>query len=97
MVNNQLPAKEVYKRLLFKERMHKKVAKADAGIKKAYQKLHDLQETCPHYDSEYRNYGNGEDSYWRNYECHDCGKKWQTDQAYELYKKYPYAVDKTYG
>jgi transposase-like protein len=101
MVNKQLPAKEVYKRLKFKEQMQKKVAKAKDGIKKAYQKLEDIQKTCPHYDSEYRNHGSTgnwdrDDSYWRNYECHDCGKKWQTDQSYEQYEKYPYAVDKTY-
>lgn len=96
-MTEKLSAKEVYKRLKFKEQMQKKVAKADAVIKKAYQKLYDLQETCPHYDSEYRNRGNSESEvYWRNYECHDCGKRWETDQSYGNYAKYPYAVDKTY-
>jgi transposase-like protein len=97
----KLSAKEVYKRLKFKEQIQKKITTAQKAIKKAYQKLEDLQAACPHYDSEYRNKGNTgswdrEDTFWRDYECHDCGKRWQTDQAYENYKIYPYAKDMTY-
>lgn len=97
----KLPAKEVYKRLKFKESMQKKIAKAEDQIEKAYSKLHELQESCPHYDSVYKNRGSTgswdrDDSFWREYECFDCGKKWQTDQSFTQDEKYPYAVDKTY-
>jgi len=97
----KLSAKEVYKRLKFKEQIQKKVAKARLAIQKAEEKLEAIRDTCPHYDSEYRNRGNTgswdrEDVFWREYECHDCGKRWQTDQAYENYAKYPYAKDMTY-
>lgn len=69
--------------------------------KKVYKKIHDLQESCPHYDSVYKNRGSTgswdrEDFFWREYDCLDCGKHWQTDQSIAQDKKYPYAVDKTY-
>lgn len=93
--------KEVYKRLLFKEKMKKKVAAAEKKIELAEKALEKIQKSCPHYDSVYRNKGSTgnwdrDDSFWREYECFDCGKKWTTDQSYNLYKIYPYAVDKTY-
>lgn len=98
----KLSPKEVYKRLKFKERMQKKVAIATDNIQKAYKKLSDLQESCPHYDSIYRNRASTgswdrDDSYWREYECHDCGKCWTTDQSRTATEKYPHAVNKTYN
>jgi hypothetical protein len=56
----KLTAKETYRRLLFKERMMKKANKALNNIQLAYKKLEDLQNSCPHYDSEYRNRGSGQ-------------------------------------
>lgn len=96
----KLSPKEVYKRLKVSEATRKKVIKAQEGIVKAYQKLDLIQKACPHYDSEYRNRGSTgswdrDDSYWREYICNDCGLQWTTDQSYEMYAKYPYAIDKT--
>ena len=97
----KLSPKEVYKRLKFKEQIQKKVETAKKNIAKAEAKLDALQDSCPHYDSEYVNKGSTgswdrDDSFWRDYTCNDCGKKWQTDQSYEMYAKYPYAIDRTY-
>ena len=93
----KLSAKEVYKRLKFKEQIQKKVTKAQLAIQKAEEKLEDIQDSCPHYDSEFRNRGNSESEvYWRDYKCHDCGKRWDTDQKYETYAMYPYARNMTY-
>jgi hypothetical protein len=100
-MTSKLSAKETYKRLKFKEQIQKKIASADASIKKAYEKLDAIQKSCPHYDSEYKNRGSSgnwdrDEHYWREYECNDCGKRWNTDQSYEQDKKYPYAINKTY-
>lgn len=100
-MNQKLTAEETYKRLKFKEQMQKKVVAATNNIEKAYKKLTDLQESCPHFDSVYKNKGSTgswdrDDSYWREYECFDCGKLWTTDQSRVSTEKYPHAVNKTY-
>lgn len=81
--------------------------KADAIIKRRQaieekieqweNRLSELQKSCPHYHSFYEDKGSSghwdrEDSYWRDYECMDCGKTWTTDQSYNQNKKYPHAV-----
>ena len=97
----KLTPKEVYNRLKYAEAMKKKVAAVKKKIHKAECELARLEESCKHYHSSYKNHGSTgswdrEDHFWRIYECEDCGARWETDQSYELYKKYPYAVDKTY-
>lgn len=96
-----LSPKEYTKRYTVRECILKKVAKAEAAIVAATKSLENIRNTCPHYDSEYRNRGSSgswdrDDHYWRDYVCNDCGKHWTTDQSYEMYAKYPYAIDKTY-
>lgn len=68
----------------------------EAKIKEWDRKLDALQESCPHYNSWYENQGSTgswdrDDSFWRNYECEDCGKRWTTDQGIEQDRKYPHA------
>ena len=97
----KLTAKETYKRLQFAEEMKKKVKRAEASVARAEKKLAELQLSCPHYHSEYKNKGSDggwdyEASYWREYICDDCGDRWTTNQDREADQKYPYAIDKTY-
>jgi hypothetical protein len=75
----------------------KKRLAIEAKLKEYNKKLDDLQKSCPHYRSWYENKGSTgswdrDDSFWRNYECEYCGKRWTTDQSYEQEKKYPHAV-----
>jgi len=48
--------------------------------------LSELQTECPHQNvkKEYKgsggNYDPSADSYWINFDCPDCGKRWQEDQ-----------------
>ena len=94
--------KETYKRAIFAEKMKKKVAALDKKMIDLRFKQDQLMETCPHYHSSYRNRGNsgnwdrGDDYYWREYQCDDCGKRWNTDQTWEEEKKYPYSVNRTH-
>jgi transposase-like protein len=57
-----------------------------------------FRETCPHPTLTYVNKGysgnwDNDEYYWREWKCHDCGKRWQTDQSYETQKQYPQAID----
>lgn len=85
----------------------KKQSKANSIVKKRISienkiqywnnKLKELYEFCPHYNSWYENCGSSgnwdrDESYWRHYECEDCGNRWNTDQSYEQEKKYPYSI-----
>lgn len=61
-------------------------------INKEKSKLKKFQNSCPHYDSTYKNEGSTgswdrDDSFWRVWECNDCGKRWTTDQSVD----HPYA------
>lgn len=46
----------------------------------------ELQTLCQHpnaskkYGSDTGNWDRGQDSYWIDYNCPDCGKRWQEDQ-----------------
>lgn len=69
-------------------------------IKKKYKLLSDkekeIQNNCPHINLTYENKGNSggwdrEEYYWRNWDCRDCGKRWQTDQTYDDLQLYPHA------
>ena len=86
------------KRIERSESIVKRRRAIEAKINEWSNKLVALEEECPHYNSWYENKGNSggwdyEDSYWRDYECEDCGKRWTTDQDYETKKKYPHAVE----
>jgi hypothetical protein len=75
----------------------KKRLAIEAKLKEYNKKLDDLQKSCPHYRSWYENKGSTgswdrDDSFWRNYECEDCGRVWTTDQGIEQSKKYPHAI-----
>ena len=70
-----------------------------------YNKLIELQDKCIHYNLRYRHDGSSggydyKDSYWSDWYCPDCKKRWTTDQEYgteqEMLKKYPTAkkIDK---
>lgn len=66
-------------------------------IKQWDARLNELQKSCPHYHCYYEDKGSTgnwdrDDSFWRNYECMDCGRAWTTDQSYKQDKKYPHAV-----
>jgi len=66
-------------------------------IKQWTTSLEELQNSCLHYHSFYENKGSTghwdrDDSFWRNYECLDCGKIWTTDQSSKQDKKYPHSV-----
>lgn len=81
------------------------ILKKRKQIEKKYaeynQKLIQLQLECPHHNLEYKYRGNSggwdyEDSYWTEWYCPDCNKKWTTDQSYASKNKYPHAIDKTH-
>lgn len=58
-------------------------------ITKLYDQVAELQHECTHPDvtKQYRgdtgNYDPSQDSYWINWHCPDCGKRWRTDQDRE--------------
>lgn len=65
------------------------------------EKLEILREECPHQDLTYKyggssgNYDRYDDSYWIDWSCNDCGKRWVTsqDNSYHLTSVvYPHAV-----
>lgn len=92
----------VYKRMKYAEAMKKKVAAAKKKIRAADNELAKLVKSCKHYHSFYKNHGNvgnwdRDDSYWRIYECEDCGGRWEIDQSIEAEKRFPYAINRTYS
>ncbi len=56
-------------------------------IVKLQNELVALQETCPHPDESLfrkaRCGGENDNEYWFNFHCHDCGKRFQTEQTKE--------------
>lgn len=63
-----------------RERLGKKIAELQEQIR-------DLMVECTHphltgkYDANTGNWCSGDDSYWIDYECPDCGKVWMEDQS----------------
>lgn len=66
--------------------------KRDKLVKKQldlYLQFEEIKELCTHPDvtKQYKgstgNYDPSCDSYWINWQCMDCGKKWVTDQSRE--------------
>jgi len=53
---------------------------------KLYDELTALQESCPHenvdkeYQSDTGNWCKADDSYWIDFKCQDCDKRWVEDQ-----------------
>lgn len=41
------------------------------------------------------NYDPSDNSYWREWYCHECGAQWITEQSREELDKYPYASNVT--
>jgi transposase-like protein len=76
------------------------VVKLEKEVAKAQKKLDDFRNKCSHPTLTYKNEGDTgswdrNDSYWRVWKCHDCGKRWVTEQDYKTEKKYPHAIDIT--
>jgi transposase-like protein len=77
-----------------------KVKQLNAKIEKANKDLRAFQNKCPHINltKKYAGSDGGWDydpHYWTDWECHDCGKRWTTDQSYENDKKWPNAINIT--
>ena len=93
----RLPTKTEVKRFKEAQAILKARLAIETKIDEWSNKLVALQRECPHYNSWYENKGSTgswdrDDSFWRDYECEDCGKIWTTDQSREQEKKYPHAV-----
>jgi hypothetical protein len=64
----------------------------------AYAALKALQDTCAHPTPTYKycgssgSYDPSNDSYWIDWHCPDCNKKWNTPQHRQHTDKYPNAV-----
>lgn len=58
-----------------------------------------LRIECPHRAPHYKYRGNtgshdpSDDSYWIDWSCPDCGKRWTTGQSHAEVLKYPGAVE----
>jgi transposase-like protein len=94
-------AKENLKKAGQVQAVLKKRIQIEKKIKEYEHRLEQLQKECPHHNLEYKNEGSTgswdrDDSYWTNWFCPDCDKRWTTDQSYEIKQKYPQAIDKTY-
>ncbi len=85
------------------KQINKKRQQIEAKIKKAYEALSELRKECNHsgdlvykLDGNTGNWDKSEDSYWINWICNDCGKRWTTsqDDIYNLTNKvYPNAKE----
>lgn len=73
----------------------------ESKIDKLNASLEQLKETCSHYSLRYRNQGSSggwdsEGSYWIDWYCQDCEKRWNTGQTYiaeqDVLKTYPHAT-----
>jgi hypothetical protein len=82
--------------------VRRKIKGLNTKIEKAYQEIKAIQSVCPHadltykYDGDSGNYDKSLDFYWIDWCCHDCGKRWTTDQenAYHLTEVvYPHAKE----
>lgn len=68
------------------EEIRKKLASIDRREEKLASEMAKLQATCQHpdlikkYDSNTGNYDPTADSYWIEFRCPDCRKRWREDQ-----------------
>lgn len=66
--------------------VRQKVDKLYDRLNKLQKKLVELQDECTHpnvekqYKADTGNWDRGDDSYWINFTCHDCRKRWMEDQ-----------------
>ena len=65
--------------------IHAERARIDLELEKLHAEKEELQETCPHKNAKKVNRGsNGNwdntESYWRECDCPDCGKRWTEPQ-----------------
>lgn len=91
------PTKKELQLLEVADNVTKRRQAIELKIQQWQTKLEEVQNTCPHYRCFYENKGSTgswdrDDSFWRNYECLDCGKVWTTDQSIQQDRKYPHAV-----
>ena len=93
-------AKDNVKKATEIEAVLKKRKQIESKISEYEKKLEQLQNNCPHHSLEYKNCGSTgswdrDDSYWTEWYCPDCDKRWTTDQSYAIKQKYSHAIDKT--
>lgn len=68
-----------------------KVQKEQDKIQKAQSKIRELQQACTHnglrgkYGANTGNWCSGDDSYWIDFECPECGKRWREDKDEQQY------------
>lgn len=98
MTRPRKPTKAELKRMDEADGIARKRRGIEAKITQWNAKLTALEEACPHYNSWYENKGNTggwdyDDSYWREYECMDCGKRWHTEQDRKNDKLYPHTKE----
>lgn len=82
--------------MLTTKQVIKRVDKIKNKIKSAQAELDDLQEICPHHHLTYEPRGDsgnwdGRETYWYDWRCYDCGKRWQSDQTIDETNKFPHA------
>jgi hypothetical protein len=62
------------------------VKRLEDKITKLYNDIKDIRETCPHehlqgkFGANTGNWCSSDDSYWVDFVCQDCGKRWTEDQ-----------------
>ncbi len=67
-------------------RIRTAVKNIEQKITKLYNDIKDLQEVCPHdnlqgkFGANTGNYDRSNDSYWVDFVCQDCKKRWSEDQ-----------------
>jgi hypothetical protein len=87
--NPNMTAAQVCRKRVALERQQAKVSEALAL----------LRITCQHptptfqYKGSSGNYDPSDNSYWMEWHCPDCGKKWTTDKSREERLRYPGAVE----
>jgi hypothetical protein len=81
--------------------MRKRLASLTQQEAKIHEKIKLLQAECPHitltmrYGGDTGNFDPANDSYWVDWACQDCGKRWSTSQDREEIQKYPHAINIT--
>lgn len=80
------------------EILNEEVVKRQKKIAKHYKAITEIQDNCPHptehlyvkYGANTGNYDPMDDSYWADYQCHSCGKRWRGNQdAYKDAQRLP--------
>lgn len=67
-------------------KIKRKVDKLKEKIDNAYKEIKEVQATCQHPNADKKycgstgNYDPSNDSYWIDFHCQDCNKRWSTPQ-----------------